>query len=239
VVAASGGNHGAAVAWAAQKLGVPAHIFVPSISSPAKIERIRSYGAEVVVSGDRYPEALAASEAWRQQHGGLAIHAYDQFGTLAGQGTAALEFREQAPAVDTLLVAVGGGGLIGGAAAYLEGDIRLVGVEPEDCPCLNHALAAGEPVDAPVGGIAADALGARRVGTLMFPLAQKYIARAVLVSDAAILEARRLLWERLRVVVEPGGAAVLAALIEGRYVPEPGERVGLLLCGANTAVSFG
>jgi threonine dehydratase len=239
VVAASGGNHGAAVALAAQRLGFGAHIFVPSISSPAKIKRIRSYGADVVVAGDRYPEALAASEAWLAANGGLAIHAYDQVETLAGQGTVALEFREQAPDVDTMLVAVGGGGLIGGMAAYLQGDVRLVAVEPEACPALNHALAAGEPVDAPVGGIAADSLGARRVGSLMFPLAQRYVAQSVLVTDDAIVAARQVLWERLRIVAEPGGAAALAALTSNRYVPRPGERVGVLLCGANTHIAFG
>lgn len=239
VVAASGGNHGAAVAYAAMKLGHKAHIFVPSISSPAKIERIRSYGADVVVGGDRYVDALAASEDWVRAHGGLAIHAYDQFETLAGQGTVALEFREQAPEVDTFLVAVGGGGLIGGMAAYLEGDVRLVGVEPELSPALHAALAAGKPVDVEVGGIAADSLGARRVGNLMFPLAQRYVDRSVLVSDEHIAEAQRALWDRLRVVVEPGAAAAFAALASGRYRPAAGERVGVLLCGANTSVSFG
>lgn len=238
VVAASGGNHGAAVAYAAHKLGYPARIFVPSISSPAKVERIQSYGADVVVGGDTYVDALAASEAWAAAQGGLMIHAYDQAETLAGQGTVALEFREQAPQVDTLLVAVGGGGLIGGMAAFLESDVRLVAVEPEACPALHDALAAGQPVDAPVGGIAADALGARRVGRLMFPLARRHVARSVLVTDEAILEAKSRLWETLRIVAEPGGAAALAALTSGRYVPERGERVGVLLCGANTAVRF-
>ena len=239
MVAASGGNHGAAVALAAQQLGYKAHIFVPSISSPAKIERIRSYGAEVVVSGDRYPEALAASEAWLAANGGLAVHAYDQLETLAGQGTVALEFHEQAPHVETMLVAVGGGGLIGGMAAYLHGDVGLVAVEPEACPALNRALAAGEPVDAPVGGVAADSLGARRVGSLMFPLAQRYVSDSVLVTDEAIMAARQALWDTLRIVAEPGGAAALAALMSNRYVPRPGERVGVLLCGANTHVAFG
>jgi threonine dehydratase len=238
VVAASGGNHGAAVAWAAQKLGRKARIYVPSISAPAKVERIRSYGAEVVVGGDRYVDALAASEEWIASNGGLAVHAYDQFETLCGQGTVAAEFKAQAPEVDTILVAVGGGGLIGGMAAYLRGDMRLVGVEPENCPKLSRALEAGEPVDAPVGGIAADSLGAKRVGKLMFPLAQKYIERAVLVSDEAIAAAQRTLWDVLRVVAELGGAAALAALMSGAYQPEPGERIGVLLCGANAGVSF-
>lgn len=238
VVAASGGNHGAAVAWAARRLGHRAHIFVPSIASPAKIERIRAYGAEVVVGGERYADALAASEVWLQARGGMPIHAYDSPETLIGQGTVALELREQAPDVDTVLVAVGGGGLIGGMAAYFAGDVRLVGVEPESCPGLNHALAAGHPVDSPVGGIAADSLGARRVGETMFPLARDYVERSVLVTDDAILAARRLLWEKLRVVVEPGGAAALAAVVSGRYAPAPGERLAILLCGANTTVAL-
>lgn len=238
VVAASGGNHGAAVAFAAQRLGHRARIFVPAISPPAKIERIRSYGADAIVGGDTYADALAASEEWVRAQGGLMIHAYDQRETLLGQGTVALEFREQAPHVDTMLVAVGGGGLIGGMAAYLQGNVTLVAVEPEACPSLNRALAAGTPVDAPVGGVAADSLGGRRVGSLMFPLAQRHIASSVLVTDESILVARAALWEKLRIAVEPGGAAALAALLSRRYVPEAGERVGILLCGANTAVGF-
>jgi len=240
VVAASGGNHGAAVAYAAMKLGHKARIYVPSISTPAKIARIKSYGAEVVVGGAAYADAYAASVEWAEAHGSLQIHAYDAFGTLAGQGTTALEWRKQSPELDTLLVAVGGGGLIGGIAAYCAGDVKVVGVEPEACPALNHALAAGEPVDSPVGGVAADSLGARRVGALMFPIAQKYVDRSVLVSDAAIVTAQKVLWDVLRVVTEPGGAAAFAALLSGRYVPAPGEKVGVLLCGANTgAVDFG
>jgi len=239
VVAASGGNHGAAVAYAAKKLGYKARIYVPAISSPAKIARIKSYGAEIVVGGEHYSEALAASVEWADEHGSLQVHAYDQFETLAGQGTTALEWREQAPELDTVLVAVGGGGLIGGMAAYYAGDVRVVGVEPEACPALNHALAAGKPVDSPVGGVAADSLGGRRVGTLMFPIAQQYVDRSVLVGDEAIVDAQKALWDVLRVVTEPGGAAAFAALLSGRYVPAPGEKVGVLLCGANTgAVSF-
>lgn len=240
VVAASGGNHGAAVAYAAMKLGHKARIYVPSISPPAKIDRIRSYGAEIVVGGEAYADALAASQHWAEEHGSLQIHAYDRFETLAGQGTTALEWREQSPQLDTVLVAVGGGGLIGGVAAYYAGDVRVVGVEPERCPALNHALAAGEPVDSPVGGIAADSLGARRVGALMFPLAQKFVDRSVLVTDEAIVAAQKMLWDRLRVVTEPGGAAAFAALLSGKYVPAADEKVGVLLCGANTgAVNFG
>jgi threonine dehydratase len=240
IVAASGGNHGAAVAYAAMELGHRARIYVPSISPAAKIARIESYGAQIVVGGATYAEALAASLEWAEKHGGLQVHAFDQFETLAGQGTTALEWREQAPELDTILVAVGGGGLIGGMAAFYAGDVRIIGVEPEAAPTLHNALAAGEPVDAPVGGIAADSLGARRVGRLMFPLAQKHIERSVLVSDMAIAGAQKALWEKLRIVAEPGGAAALAALLSGSYVPARDERVGVLLCGANTgAVSFG
>lgn len=240
VVAASGGNHGAAVAYAARKLGHKARIYVPSISSPAKIERIKGYGAEIVVGGAAYADAHAASVEWAEANGSLQVHAYDAFETLAGQGTVALEWREQAPGLDTVLVAVGGGGLIGGMAAYYAGDVKVVGVEPENCPALNHALKAGRPVDSPVGGVAADSLGARKVGALMFPIAQRHVDRSVLVTDAAIVEAQKALWDVLRVVTEPGGAAALAALLAGAYVPAPGERVGVLLCGANTgAVDFG
>jgi threonine dehydratase len=240
VVAASGGNHGAAVAYAAKQLGHRARIYVPSISPPAKIARIKSYGAEIVVGGDHYAEAYAASAVWAKEHGSLQIHAYDQFETLAGQGTTALEWAQQAPELDTVLVAVGGGGLIGGMAAFHAGDLRIVGVEPEAAPTLHEALAAGQPVDVPVGGVAADSLGARRVGGLMFPLARSYVEHSVLVSDAAIIGAQKHLWETLRIAAEPGGAAALAALISGAYRPAPGEKVGVLLCGANTgAVDFG
>jgi len=239
VVAASGGNHGAAVAYAARALGVPCHIFVPTVSSPAKIERIERYGATLHVTGERYADALAASEGFLAETGAMAVHAYDQPETLMGQGTVAHEFVDQA-AVDTILVATGGGGLIGGMAAYLRGTTKLISVEPETAPTLHRALAAGHPVDAPAGGIAADSLAPRQVGTLMFPLAQAYVDRAVLVPDEAIRTAQRALWETLRVVTEPGGAAAFAALLGGAYVPEAGERVGVVLCGANsTAVDFG
>ena len=234
VVAASGGNHGAAVAYAAQKLGRPARIYVPTVSSPAKIERIRSYGADLVVGGERYADALAASEAWAAQSGAMQIHAFDQPGALVGQGTVGLELSEQAPHLDTLLVAVGGGGLIGGIAAWYEGKVKLIGVEPTAAPTLTRALQAGHPVDAEAGGIAADSLAPRRVGGLMFPLAQRYVAGVVLVEDDAIRAAQRALWESLRLVTEPGGAAAFAALLSGAYRAQPHERVGVLLCGANT-----
>jgi len=240
VVAASGGNHGAAVAFAAMKLGKPARIFVPRVASPAKIARIRGYGAELVVTGERYAEALEASQAWAAQSGALAVHAYDRVETILGQGSVGLEFEEQASALDTLLVAVGGGGLIGGVAAWYSGRVRLIGVEPEAAPTLTRALEAGHPVDAEAGGIAADSLAPKRVGELMFPLAQAYVDRVLLVSDDAIVHAQQQLWNILRVAAEPGGAAALAALLSGRYEPKPGERVGVLVCGGNTsAVDFG
>ncbi|WP_299640623.1 threonine/serine dehydratase [Devosia sp.] len=239
VVAASGGNHGAAVAYAAVQLGIKAHIYVPAISSPAKIDRIKQYGAEIVVGGDTYVDAYAASHAFATEHGLLEVHAYDMFETLSGQGTVGLEWLEQAPGLDTLLVAVGGGGLIGGIAAAAAGRVRIIGVEPENAPTLHSAIEAGRPVDVPVSGVAADSLGARRIGNLSFALSG-FIDRSVLVTDEAIVAAQKQIWDVLRVVAEPGGAAAMAALLSGRYVPTPGEKVGVLLCGANTtAVKFG
>jgi threonine dehydratase len=239
VVAASGGNHGAAVAYAAKMLGHKARIFVPGISSPAKIARIRSYGAELVVGGERYVNALAASEDFAAASGALRVHAYDQAETLIGQGTLGLELEEQEPELDTLLVAVGGGGLIGGVAAWYGDRVKIVGVEPEAAPTLHMALAAGEPVDAPAGGIAADSLAPQQVGALMFPIAQARVDHVALVEDAAIAEAQRVLWDKLRLATEPGGAAAFAALLSGRYRPEADERVGVILCGGNTgAVDF-
>ena len=239
VVAASGGNHGAAVAYAAMRLKVPAKIFVPTISSPAKIERIRSYGADLVVDGDRYADALAASDAWSAESGALSVHAFDHRETLLGQGSLGLELTDQAPRLDTLLVAVGGGGLIGGIAAWYAGSLRVVAVEPEGAPTLHDALRAGAPVDAPTGSIAADSLAPRRVGELMFPIARAHIDRVVLVTDAAIRHAQRVLWESLRVVAEPGGAAAFSALHSGAYKPAPHERVGVVVSGGNTsAVHF-
>lgn len=239
IAAASGGNHGAAVAFAARALGHKARIFVPSVSSPAKIDRIRSYGADLVVQGDRYADALALCEAWCAETGARSIHAYDQPGTLLGQGTLGLEIEEQAAGLDTLLVAVGGGGLIGGILAAYDGRIRIVGVEPEGAPSLHMALAAGHPVDAPQGSIAADSLAPRQVGQLMFPIARRLAHSVVLVEDDDIRHAQALLWDRLRIVAEAGGATALAALTARRYVPRDGERVGILVCGGNTtAVDF-
>jgi len=240
VAAASGGNHGAAVAFAAQRLKVPAHIFVPTVASPAKIEQIRSYGAELVVGGDRYQDALDACNAWIAQSGAMAVHAFDQRETLLGQGTLAAELFEQAPELDALLVAVGGGGLIGGIAAWYASSARIVAVEPEGAPTLAEALKAGAPVDAATGSVAADSLAPRRVGELMFPIARAHVDRVVLVTDDAIRLAQRALWEGLRIVAEPGGCAAFSALLSGAYRPASGERVGVVISGANTtAVDFG
>lgn len=234
VVAASGGNHGVAVAYAAMKVGQPARIFVPSVASPEKMDRIREYGAELVVTGERYADALAASERWVAQSGALAVHAYDQVETLLGQGTLGLEFEAQAPDLDTLLVAVGGGGLIGGVAAWYAGRLRIVGVEPVAAPTLTNARRAGRPVDSEAGGIAADSLAPKRVGELMFPIAQQYVESVLLLPDEAIRQAQEQLWKVLRVAAEPGGAAAFGALLSRRYQPRPGERVGVLVCGGNT-----
>jgi threonine dehydratase len=239
VAAASGGNHGAAVAYAAMRLKVPAKIFVPSISSAAKIQRIRDYGADLVVGGERYADALAESQRWVEKTGALAVHAFDQEETLLGQGTLGLELDAQVPDLDSLLVAVGGGGHVGGIAAWFRGRVKVIGVEPEAAPTLSKALAAGKPVDAPAGGIAADSLAPLQVGQLMFPIAQQYIHKVVLVTDEAIRKAQEALWSTMRIVAEPGGAAAFSALLSGRYQPAPGERVGVMVCGGNTvAVDF-
>ncbi len=242
VVAASGGNHGAAVAFAAQRLGFPARIFVPTVASKAKLEQIRSYGAELVVSGERYADALRASEDWVVSSGALAVHAYDQPETLLGQGTLGAELERQAPDLDALLVAVGGGGLIGGIAAWYDGAAavpRIVGVEPEQAPTLTRALEAGRPVDAEASGIAADSLAPLRVGELPFAIVQRRIERVVLVPDSAIRGAQEALWRVLRIVAEPGGAAALAALLSDAHLPRAGEHVGVVVCGGNTtAVAF-
>jgi threonine dehydratase len=234
VAAASGGNHGAAVAYAARVLGVRAEIFVPALTPPTKVQRIAGYGAEVFQGGETYAEALAACRARLAQTGALEVHAYDDPDVLAGQGTVGREFEISAPDLTHILVATGGGGLIGGIAAWYAGSARVVSVEPEGCPTLHNALRAGRPLDAPVGGLASDSLGARQAGALMFPIAQAYVAEAVLVSDEAIAASQALLWDRFRLIAEPGGATALAALISGRFSPPEGARVGVVLCGANT-----
>ncbi len=239
VVAASGGNHGAAVAYAAMILKVPAAIFVPNISSPAKVQRIRDYGANLVIEGERYADALALSETWRANTGALSVHAYDQDETMAGQGTIGLELDEQFPDLDTLLVPVGGGSLIAGIAAWFSGRIKVVGVEPVAAPTLTTALAAGCPVDAEAGGVAADSLAPRRVGDLVFPIAKSYVDSVVLVADPCIIEAQKVLWQALRLVAEPGGAAAFSALLSCAYKTRRGERVGVIISGGNTtAVDF-
>lgn len=233
VVAASGGNHGAAVAYAAMRLGHKATIFVPEVSPQAKLDRIRFYGADLVVGGARYAEALAASERFAEETGALQIHAFNQEETLVGQGTLGLEIENDLPEIDTLLVAVGGGGLIGGIAAWYAGRIRIIAIEPEGAPTLHRAFEAGHPVDAPAEGIAADSLAPKRVGEMMFPIAEAFVERSILVSDDDIIAAQKALWNRVRIISEPGGAAAFAAILSGRYTPTAGERVAVLVCGAN------
>lgn len=234
VIAASGGNHGAAVAFAARALGLPAEIFVPEMTPSAKVGRIESYGARVVRSGATYAEALAACEARQKATGALDVHAYDHPDVIAGQGTVGRELEADAPDLTHVLVAVGGGGLIGGIAAWYAGAINVIAVEPEGCPCLHEALRAGCPVPAPVGGLASDSLGAREAGRLMFPIARAFVASSVLVPDAAIAATQRLLWDAFRLIAEPGGATAFAALLCGAFVPPPDARVGVVVCGANT-----
>ncbi len=245
VVAASGGNHGVAVAYAAHRLGVPARIFVPTVSAPAKVERIRQLGAELVVTGERYADALAAAQAWERSSGAMSVHAFDQRETLLGQGTLALELAGQAAGLDapdlknteldTVLVPVGGGGLIGGIAAWFGGDTRVIGVEPVGAPTLTTARAEGRPADAPAEGIAADALAPRRVGELVFPITQAYVEDVVLVDDPSILAAQRALWQAARIAAEPAASVGIAALLTGGYKPAPGEHVAVVISGANMA----
>lgn len=233
IAAASGGNHGAAVAFAAARLGHPAHIFVPDISSPVKIARIEAAGAEVHVGGARYADALALCESHRAATGAIGVHAYDDPATIAGQGTVALEWQDQAPHLDTVLVAVGGAGLISGIAAFYGGTVKVIGAEPEGAPTLHAALAAGHPIDVEIESLAADSLGARAVGAINHALCANYVDHVALVSDAAIRQAMTFLWTRLQIAAEPGGATALAALLAGAYRPQPGERVGVLVCGGN------
>jgi threonine dehydratase len=234
IAAASGGNHGAAAAYAARELGVGARIFVPEIASPAKVSRIKSYGAEIVQDGARYDEALKHCMAYVEASGAINVHAYDEEPTLLGQGTLGLEIEEQLPGIDTLLVAVGGGGLIGGIAAWYESRVRVIAVEPETSNALYAAMAAGKPVKVTPSGIAADSLGASFAGNLMFEIAKKHVDHVALVSDLDIRKAQRWLWEETRLVTEPGGAAAMAALLSGRFRPAADERVCVLVCGANT-----
>ncbi|MEX0278007.1 MAG: threonine/serine dehydratase [Ruegeria sp.] len=231
VVAASGGNHGAAAAYAARSLGHPAKIFVPEIAGPSKIALIKRTGADLSVVPGEYANALTEAQAHEEAMGAMQIHAYDAPATVVGQGTCFAEWEAQGLQADTLLIAVGGGGLIAGALAWLQGARKVVAVEPETSCALNAALQAGEPVDVTVSGIAANALGARRIGSICFDLANGM--SSVLVSDDAIVQAQQVLWRAHRILVEPAGAAALAALLSGAYTPAPDERVAVLICGGN------
>jgi threonine dehydratase len=236
IAAASGGNHGVAVAYAAHRLSIPARIFVPSVSSPAKIERIRQL-ADLVIAGDRYDDALTAAQQWIAASGAMSVHAFDQRETILGQATLALELDEQAGPLDTVLVPVGGGGLIAGIASYFAGTTRVIGVEPDGAPTLARARSAGHPVDAPAGSIAIDALAPRRVGDLVFPITQTYVQDVLLVDDDAIRTAQRTLWQTARIAAEPAACVGVAALLTGAYKPVPGERVAVIITGANMTPS--
>ena len=233
VVAASGGNHGAAVALAAARLGVPARIFVPEIAGETKIGLIRAAGVEPDVVSGAYADAFAASEAYRNETGAMSIHAYDAPATLAGQGTVGLEIEEQLPEIDTLLVAVGGGGLIGGIASWFEGRVNVVAIEPENASTLHTALRDGPDATVEVGGIAANSLGARQIGAMCYQVATAQALPSVVVTDDAIRDAQRWLWTSARILAEPGGVCSLAALTSGVYRPEPDERIAVLICGGN------
>jgi threonine dehydratase len=233
VIAASGGNHGIAVAYAAQKLGVRAEIYVPGLATALKRRMLTDLGAQIVVAGDTYIEALAASEARAAESRALKVHAFNDADTVAGQGTVAMELDTQLPRIDTVLVSVGGGGFIGGITAWFSGRAKVVAVEPEECPTLYRALQAGVPVDVKTGGIAADSLGCRRIGDVPFSILLPEISDAVLVSDEQIGNAQLALWEKLRIISEPGGATAFAALLSGAYVGSPGERIAVIICGGN------
>ncbi len=235
VVAASGGNHGAAVGYAAHALGIPAHIFVPEMAGPAKIALVKSTGADLTVVPGLYANAHAAALDHAERTGAMQVHAYDAPGTVAGQGTLMREWEEQGLDADTVLIAVGGGGLIGGAMGWLAGRRKIVAVEPEQAATLNSALKAGEVVEVPVGGVAANALGASKIGQICFDLASAQGIASVTVPDEAITEAQEWLWRQFRQLVEPGGATALAALLSGAYSPEPGEKLAVLVCGGNIA----
>jgi threonine dehydratase len=233
IIAASGGNHGLATAYAARALGHHAEIFVPTISSPVKQQRLREYGATLHVTGANYKEALNASTARARETGALVVHAYNQSETIAGQGTCGREFDIQVPDLNTVLVAAGGGGFIAGIAAWFSGKVKIVSVEPAQCCCLWSAFQKGAPVAVPVAGIAADSLGSTEVGELAWEICRHFVAGSVLVKDDSIRDAQRWLWRELHIIAEPGGAAAFAALLSGAYSPDPSERVGVLVCGAN------
>ncbi len=235
LVAASGGNHGAAVAYAARQLGHRARIFVPEMAGPSKIGLIQSLGADLEVVGGAYANALDGARAYEAESGAMQIHAYDAPATVEGQGTLMREWEAQGLQADTVLIAVGGGGLIAGALAWLQGARKVVAVEPETSCALHSAMAQGAPVDVEVSGIAANALGAKQIGQICYDLAQEQSLQTVLVSDDAIAAAQTVLWREMRQLVEPAGATALAALMTGAYTPAPQERVAVLVCGANIA----
>jgi threonine dehydratase len=235
VVAASGGNHGAAVAHAASTLGHRARIFVPELAGPAKIGLIGRSGADLSIVPGTFDDALVAARAYEAETGAIQIHAFDAPATIAGQGTLFREWEAQGLMAETVLIAVGGGGLIGGAAAWMGTRRRIVAVEPRNAPTLNRALTDGPDTIVDVSGIAANALGARRIGRMGFDLCRAAGVISVLVSDDDIAAAQKLLWQGLRQWVEPGGATALAALLSGAYRPAPGEEVAVLICGANPA----
>lgn len=235
LVAASGGNHGAAVAYAARQLGHKARIYVPHIAGPAKIALIERAGADLVVVEGAYANALEAACAYEAETGAMQIHAYDAAATVVGQGTLMAEWEEQGLKADTVLIAVGGGGLIAGALAWLQGQRKVVAVETQGCNTLHAARVAGQPVDIQPAGVAANALGARRIGKICFDLSTAQDVQSLLVSDKAITAAQAMLWHEARQLVEPAGAAAMAALMSGAYRPAPEERVAVLICGANAA----
>lgn len=233
VIVASGGNAGIATAAAAKALGVRCQVFLPGVSPEAKRARLRALGAEVVVVGELYPDALAACLARQEETGALLTHAYDQPEVVAGAGTLGQEIEAEGGLPDSVLVSVGGGGLIGGLAGWFEKRARVVALEPEKAPTLYRARQAGEPVDVEVGGIAADSLGARRIGAISWDITQQYVQDALLLSDESIRAAQQWLWKELKLAVEPAAALPLAALQTGAYVPREGEKVCLIVCGAN------
>jgi threonine dehydratase len=234
VVAVSGGNFGLAMAYAAQRLGYPITVFVPEVAPRVKVDGIRALDADVEVVGGSMEALFEASERRIEETGALAAHPFDLPEIVAGAGTCGLEFDEQCPGLDTVLVAVGGGGLIGGVATWFEGRARVVAVETEGTPTLHAALAAGERVTIEPSGIATSALGAPRIGEIGWRVAQRAVAASLLVTDDDVVAAQRHLWDTARVVTEPGGAVALAALLSGAYVPAADERVGVVICGANT-----
>ncbi len=233
LIAASGGNHGAAVAHVARALGHPAEVFVPSTSPTIKRDRIAALGAQVVVVEGYYDDAQRAADARAGETDAFAVHPYDHAAVVAGQGTMGRELEAQVPGLDTIVVACGGGGFIAGQAAWFRDRVRIVSVEPATSQCLRAAKMAGRPVDVEVAGLAADSLGARRIGSVPWVLVDRFVDEAFIVPDDEIRAAQQAAWAELRLVVEPGGAAALAALRSGVYRPAPGERIAVVVCGAN------